>query len=89
MIAACLFGYVSYKEQTAKRAIKEYFINEKYIDPDDIETLEPFIANLPGDRNWMVYVKLKDDKKHYSYYKDRKKDKVVLESYSLDGVIFP
>jgi predicted negative regulator of RcsB-dependent stress response len=85
LIAACVFGYITYKQQTAKSAVREYLIHEKNIDPDDIEKLEPFIANLPGDKNWMVFVKLKNDKKHYSYYKDRKRNKVILESTNLNG----
>lgn len=85
IVVAGIFGYVSYKKYSSKVAVENYLIHEKHIDKKDIEKLEPFIDNLQGDKKWMVYVKLKGDEKKYYYYKDTKKDKVVLESYILNG----
>lgn len=47
--------------------------------------MDSFVANLSGDKNWMVEVELQSTAGHYYYYYDRAKDKVVLESYILDG----
>jgi len=78
-------GYINYKKYSSKVTVENYLIHEKNIDKKDIEKVEPFIDNLQGDKKWMVYVKLKGDEKKYYYYKDTKKNKVVLESYILNG----
>ncbi|RAS87265.1 hypothetical protein [Priestia endophytica] len=79
------FGYIKYKKHSTKIAVEKYLTEDKNIEKRNIEKIEPFIANLQGDKKWMVYVKLKGDEKSYYYYKDSKKDKVILESYVLNG----
>lgn len=81
-----VYSYVAYKKASTKNAVEEYLVNDKNIERDNIEEIEPFLANLEGDKNWLVYVKIKGDDKKYYYYKDRKKNKVILESYILNGV---
>ncbi|MCM3587260.1 hypothetical protein M3182_16090 [Mesobacillus maritimus] len=78
-------GYINYKQYSVKKAVEDYLLNEQNIDKEDIEELDPFIANLKGDKNWLVYVKIKEDDKKYYYYRDSKTDKVLLESYILNG----
>ncbi|MCR8929758.1 hypothetical protein NLI92_005269 [Priestia megaterium] len=82
--------YINYKKYSSKVAVENYLmheknINKKNINKKTIEKLEPFIANLQGDKKWLVYVKLRGDDKKYYYYKDNKDNKVVLESYILKG----
>ena len=74
-----IFGYVKYKLYTVEKAVLEYLITDENISEEDI-TAEPFIANLSGEKNWMVSIKIKDDTKTNSYYKN-KDNKIVLESY--------
>ncbi|WP_062514693.1 DUF3139 domain-containing protein [Halobacillus sp. KGW1] len=78
------FGYVQYKKVSVEQRVMEYLTTEKHLKESDIVSSEPFIANLRGDKNWMVSVRLKDDERTYYYY--RSKGKVVLESYVEDGV---
>lgn len=78
-------GYINYKQYYVKKAVEDYLIDEQNIDKKNIEKLDPFIANLKGDKNWLVYVKIKEDEKKYYYYRDSKTDKVLLESYILNG----
>ncbi|WP_233880796.1 hypothetical protein [Virgibacillus halodenitrificans] len=78
------FGYVQYKKSTAEKYVLEYLNKEKNIPETDIVYSEPFIANLPGNKNWMVCIKLKGDDKTYYYYYDQ--NQVFLESYTEDGV---
>lgn len=85
ILVGCIFGYSSFKKSYVKNEVLDFLINEKMIKKDDIEEIEPFIANLSGDQNFMVYVKLKNNPKKYYYYKNSKKGKVILESYELDG----
>ncbi|GEK31064.1 hypothetical protein KZO01_13730 [Kurthia zopfii] len=80
IIGLSVWGYVEFKKYSAKNAVQTYLIEEKNIEKSNIEELDPFIANLAGDKNWLVYVKLKNDSKKYYYYKDSDKDQVVLES---------
>ena len=78
-------GYINYKKHSAKAAVENYLVNEKHISEDNIEKISPFMGNLQGDKNWLVYVKIKGDKKKYYYYKNAKKNRVILESYILNG----
>lgn len=77
------FGYVQYKKSTTENSVIEYLITEKNIPKDDIVSSEPFIANLEGDKNWMVSIKLKNDTKTYFYYKHN--NEIILESYTENG----
>lgn len=77
------FSYVQFKKSNVEDSVLKYLTTEKNILKSDIIS-EPFIANLSGDRNWMVSVKLKEDDKTYYYYKN--KNEVILESYVEDGV---
>lgn len=78
------FSYIQYKKSNVEESVIRYLTTEKNIPKNDIISSEPFIANLRGDKNWMVGIKLKDDDKTYYYYKS--KHEVVLESYVEDGV---
>lgn len=78
-------GYITYKQYSVRKAVENYLIDEQNTDKGNIEELDSFIANLSGDKNWLVYVKIKGDDKKYYYYKDRKAEKVLLESYTLNG----
>ncbi|WP_409296776.1 hypothetical protein V1498_02680 [Peribacillus sp. SCS-26] len=83
VLAGGVWSYFAYKKNDAKDAVHDYLI-QKGADEREIKTIEPFIANLPGDRNVMVAVKLDKDEKTYYYFKDSD-DGVVLESYTLNG----
>lgn len=78
------FGYIQYKKSNVEQRVIEYLTTEKNISKSDIISSEPFIANLQGDKNWMVSIRLKDDDKTYYYYKN--KNEVILESYVENGV---
>jgi hypothetical protein len=78
------FSYIQYKKLNVEHSVIKYLTTEKNILKNDIISSKPFIANLQGDKNWMVSIKLKDDDKTYYYYKS--KNKVVLESYVENGV---
>ena len=78
------FGYIQYKKASVEDSVIKYLTTEKNLSKDDIISSEPFIANLRGDKNWMVSIKLKNDSKTYYYYKSN--NKIILESYTEDGV---
>lgn len=78
-----LWGFTAYKKHDTKQAVEEYLHN-KGIDENKITSIEPFIADLRGDKNYMVSVKLKNDDRTYYYYKDRSQNKVVFESFVLN-----
>lgn len=76
-------GYVQYKFITTENEVMEYLtVNEK-LQEESIKT-KPFIANLSGDKNWMVSVMIKEDNKKYYYYLNNE-GKVVLESIVENG----
>lgn len=83
LVAFLVTGYVQYKFFMVENSISKYLINEKRISETDFKT-EPFIANLPGVKNWMVSVKLEGDSATYFYYVN-KKYQIVLESYVKNG----
>ncbi|MFJ8261930.1 hypothetical protein ACIQ4I_08165 [Rummeliibacillus sp. NPDC094406] len=85
ILVACGFGYVKYKQYNVENTVVNYLKTEEGIPEDKINT-EPFIANMPGNKNWMVKVEIKGDSKVYSYYKN-KDGKVVLDSYIEDGEV--
>lgn len=74
--------YDLYKINAAKTFVGEYLEEEGYAD-DEISGLNGFRANLPGDRHWMVAVRLKDDPKTYYYFETR--NELILESYVLNS----
>lgn len=78
------FGYIQYKKSNVEQNVIDYLTTENNISKSDIISSEPFIANLQGDKNWMVSIQLKDDDKTYYYYKN--KNEVILESYVENGV---
>ncbi|MFK3957880.1 hypothetical protein [Pseudalkalibacillus hwajinpoensis] len=82
------YGYVQFKFLTSKKAVECYLINEMNISKESFEEIDPFIGNLPGDKNWLVYVKIKGDERRYTYYLNRTTDKVILESYTLNGKLY-
>ncbi len=78
------FGYIYNKKINVQQSVIEYLTTEKNISRSDIIYSEPFIANLEGDKNWMVSIQLMGDDKTYYYYKS--KNNVILESYVENGV---
>ena len=84
LIVAGVTAYIQGKQYVTRKEVKNYLTEEGY-NKSDIVELDSFIANLSGDKNWMVVVELQEDAGHYYYYYDRSKKQVVLESYTLDG----
>lgn len=84
VIVAGVTAYIQGKHYVTRKEVKEYLTGAEGYSEADIVELESFMANLPGDRNWMVSVGLKGEKGLYSYYYDREQDKVVLESHNPD-----
>ena len=82
VIAIGVTAYIQGKQYIARAEVKEYLEAEGA----EVAEIDSFMANLSGDKNWMVVVELQGDDGHYYYYYDRAKEKVVLESYILDGV---
>lgn len=84
VLVAGITAYIQGKQYITRQEVKNYLAAEGYNESDIVE-LDSFVANLSGDKNWMVVVELQEDAGHYYYYYDRAKEKVVLESYTLDG----
>ena len=84
VIVVGITTYVQGKHYVTRKEVKEYLTGSEGYAESDIVELESFMANLPGDRNWMVSVGLKGEQGLYSYYYDRGQDKVVLESHNQD-----
>lgn len=82
VVAVGITAYIQGKQYIAREEVKDYLEAEGA----EVADVDSFIANLSGDKNWMVAVELKGDDGHYYYYYDRANEKVVLESYILDGV---
>ena len=80
LIGLSIFGYIETKKYLVKNDVHTYLSKEKNIKEADIEVLDPFVANLDGDKNWLVYVKIKNDSKKYYYYKNSDTDRILLES---------
>ena len=78
-------AYIQGKHYVTRKEVKEHLTQNEGIAAADIEDCDSFIANLPGDRNWMVSVGIKGEKGHYYYYYDREQGKVALESRIVDG----
>ncbi|WP_099353168.1 hypothetical protein [Fredinandcohnia onubensis] len=79
VVIIVVVGYIQYKFISTEKAVFEYLtVNKKH--PEENITTHPFIANLPGEKNWMVSVKIKEDSKTYYYFLNHQ-NKVVLESY--------
>lgn len=76
-------GYVQYKFITTENEVTEYLTVSEKLAEESI-MIKPFIANLSGDKNWMVSVMIKDDNKKYYYYLNNE-GKVVLESIVESG----
>lgn len=71
-------GYVQFKFISIEKAVIEYLTINKKVPEKNIVT-DPFMANLSGEKNWMVAVTLKGDSKIYSYYLNNQ-NQLVLES---------
>lgn len=83
MLGVGIWGFVAYKKQDTEKAVEGY-LYEEGVKASEIDSVEPFLANLSGDKNYMVAVKLKNDKRTYYYYKNRSKNQVVFESFTLN-----
>lgn len=84
IIVISIFVWYKFKINAVEGAVLNYLITEERIPKDNIVQAKGFIDNLPGDRMWMVSVKIKDEDKTYFYYKN-KYEKVILESYVENG----
>lgn len=84
LVFVLIFGYISYKKYEVKSAVEDYLKTELGVVEEDITEITPFKSNLPGDKAWLVGVRLKNDPKLYYYYKHE--GKILMESYTLDGV---
>ncbi|XRG76989.1 hypothetical protein V5E38_14135 [Rossellomorea sp. GAMAL-10_SWC] len=75
------YTYVKVKLHLTKNAVEEYLIKEKSIKKQEIEELHPVFdwIKSSGDRKWSVRVKIKGDNDYYGYYKDSKKNKIILD----------
>lgn len=78
-------GYVQYKFISTEKAVIKYLTDNKQLSEESIST-KPFIANLQGNKNWMISVRVEGDAKTYSYFLNDD-DKVVLESYVDSGTV--
>ncbi|MCE4958074.1 hypothetical protein [Macrococcoides caseolyticum] len=72
------------KLDNLEKEVVSYVAKEKEVDKNNI-TAAPYKSNLPGDRRYMVSIKVKGDKKLYDYFKDEETDKIKLESYTENG----
>ena len=79
-------SYIQGKHYVTRKEVKEYLVQHEGYVESDIEDMDSFLANLPGDQNWMVSVGIKGKKGHYYYYYDREQDRVVFDSYIVDGM---
>lgn len=85
IVVGIIYGYVQYKFNSVENAVIKFLTVKKDI-PERSITSEPFISNLPGDRNWMVFVKVDGDPIKYTYYLSEQKQ-IVLESYIKNGEV--
>ena len=76
-------GYIQYKFMKVENAVTDYFLHTERLSEAAFKT-EPFIANLSGDKNWMVSVKVEGDSATYFYYVNNS-NQIVLESYVENG----
>lgn len=86
LIVSGIWGFFAYKKNSVENAVHEYLIDSGKQE-SDIDSLEPFIANLSGNKNYMVAVKLKDDARTYYYYKNDD-GKVILESTKIGSIVY-
>lgn len=85
IVVGMIYGYVQYKLYSVENAVIEFLTVDEDI-PEQSFTSKPFISNLPGDRNWMVFVKVDGDPIKYTYYLNEQKQ-IVLESYIKNGEV--
>lgn len=81
VVAGGIFGYITYQKNNLESSVIEYLTTKEDITEENIVSTESFIANLPGNRNFLVSVKLKNDQNTYYYYKNED-NQIVLESYT-------
>lgn len=84
IVAAIISGYVQYKLLSTKSAVNEYLTVTQGVSEDTFKA-DSFIANLQGNKNWMISVEMEDDARTYYYYLNDD-NKVVLESYVESGI---
>ncbi|OCA90369.1 hypothetical protein A8F94_00275 [Bacillus sp. FJAT-27225] len=82
-VIVIVIGYVQYKLISTEKAVFEYLTVNKNL-PEETITIQPFIANLSGDKNWMVSVTIKGDSYTYYYFLNGQ-NKIVLESVDKNG----
>lgn len=78
------FAFVEFKKNGVENNVIEYLTTEKNIFQDEIVSSEPFIANLSGNKNFMVSIKFKNDAKTYYYYQNED-NKIIMHSYTENG----
>ncbi|GGF36196.1 hypothetical protein GCM10010954_38990 [Halobacillus andaensis] len=81
LCAGGMLGYINYKKSSTETRVIKYLKTEENVSEEKIDSTEPFLANLPGDRNFMVSVSLKGDQNLYYYY-ENEDNQIVLESYT-------
>ena len=64
VIAVGITAYIQGKQYIAREEVKDYLEAEGA----EVADVDSFIANLSGDKNWMVVVELQGDEGHYYYY---------------------
>ena len=82
-VLVIIIGYVQYKFISTENAVIKYLTVNQRI-PEESILINPFIANLKGDKNWMTSVKVEGDAITYYYFLNNE-DKVVLESFVENG----
>ncbi|MFB1049433.1 hypothetical protein [Paraliobacillus sp. JSM ZJ581] len=84
ILVGSFFAFVEFKKNSVENNVVEYLTTEKNMSEDEIVSSKPFIANLSGNKNFMVSIKLKNDAKTYYYYQNED-NKIIMESYTEDG----
>ncbi|MEE6453111.1 hypothetical protein RAH41_21380 [Gottfriedia acidiceleris] len=72
------FIFFQVKFALSEHAVKEYLVEKKGINEENIEKLDAIFAK-DSKRICLVYVKLKNAEKGEYYYKDFIKNKVILD----------
>ncbi len=85
ILVASLFAFIHFKKKSLENNVIAFLTTEENISESDIISSEPFIANLAGNKNYMVSIRLKNKNKTYFYYQNENKE-IILESYTENGV---
>ncbi|MEH7451040.1 hypothetical protein [Gottfriedia acidiceleris] len=80
--------YINIKLDLTKDAVEDYLVTEKGVAKKDIKVSKPVYDWIKAkrDKKWFVCIEILGDEGTYYYYKDHKKNKVILDYYHLHGV---